>query len=128
MLNSLPKEREEVFKKGQSRIFHRTFRQQRKRIAAKLQNERIHKITFHTFRHWKATTEYAKTKDILRVMKMLGHKSIQNTLLYTQLVNFENDDYYSATAKTVEEAQKLVEAGFEYVCNFEEIKLFRKRK
>ena len=61
-------------------------------------------------------------------MKMLGHKSIQNTLLYTQLVNFENDDYYSATAKTVEEAQKLVEAGLEYVCNFEEIKLFRKRK
>ena len=61
-------------------------------------------------------------------MKMLGHKSIQNTLLYTQLVNFENDDYYSATAKTVEEAQKLVEAGFEFVCNIEEIKLFRKRK
>jgi hypothetical protein len=81
-----------------------------------------------TFRQWKATTEYAKTKDILRVVKMLGHKSIQNTLLYTQLVNFEQDDYYSATAKNVEEAQKLVEAGFEFVCNFEEIKLFRKRK
>ena len=86
------------------------------------------KITFHTFRHWKATTEYAKTKDILRVMKMLGHKSIQNTLLYTQLVNFENDEFHSATAKTVEEAQKLVEAGFEFVCNFEDIKLFRMRK
>lgn len=96
--------------------------------SIKLQNERIKKITFHTFRHWKATTEYAKTKDILRVMKMLGHKSIQNTLLYTQLVNFENDEYHSSTAKTVEEAQKLVEAGFEYVCNFEDIKLFRKRK
>jgi len=76
----------------------------------------------------KATPEYAKTKDILRVMKMLGHKSIQNTLLYTQLVNFENDEFYSGNAKTVEEAQKLIEAGFEYVCNFEEIKLFRKRK
>jgi hypothetical protein len=85
-------------------------------------------MTFHTFRHWKATTEYAKTKDILRVMKMLGHKSIPNTLLYTQLVNFENDEYCSANAKTVEEAQKLIEAGFEYVCNFGEIKLFRKRK
>jgi len=59
---------------------------------------------------------------------MLGHKSIQNTLLYTQLVNFENDEFHSATAKKVEEAQKLVEAGFEFVCNFEEIKLFRKRK
>jgi hypothetical protein len=72
--------------------------------------------------------EYAKTKDILHVMKMLGHKNIQNTLLCTQLVNFENGEYYSANAKTVEEAQKLIEAGFEYVCNFEKIKLFRKRK
>jgi hypothetical protein len=43
-------------------------------------------------------------------------------------VNFENDDYHSATAKNVEEAQKLVEAGFEYVCDFGETKLFRKRK
>jgi hypothetical protein len=72
--------------------------------------------------------EYAKTKDILHVMKMLGHRNIQSTLLYTQLVNFESDEYHSATAKTVEEAQKLVETGFEYVCDFEEIKLFRKRK
>jgi hypothetical protein len=72
--------------------------------------------------------EYAKTKDILHVMKVLGHKNIQNTLLYTQLVNFENDDYYSATARSVEEAQKLVETGFGYVCTFNDVKLFRKRK
>ena len=100
----------------------------RSRVAFKLKNDRINKITFHTFRHWKATMEYAKTKDILHVMKILGHKSIQSTLLYTQLVNFESDDYHSATAKSVEEAQKLVEAGFEYVCDFDETKLFRKRK
>jgi hypothetical protein len=31
-------------------------------------------------------------------------------------------------AKTVEEAQKLVETGFEYVCSFDDMKLFRKRK
>jgi hypothetical protein len=59
---------------------------------------------------------------------MLGHKNIQNTLLYTQLISFENEDYHSATAKTVQEAQKLIEAGFEYVCEFDGVKLFRKRK
>jgi len=64
----------------------------------------------------------------LHVMKMLEHKSIQNTLLYTQLVNFERDEFHSATARSVEEAQKLVEVGFEYVCDFNETKLFRKRK
>jgi site-specific recombinase XerC len=80
------------------------------------------------FRHWKATMEYAKTKDILHVMKMLGHKNIQNTLLYTQLIIFENDEFHSAIATTVQAAQKLIEVGFEYVCEFNEVKIFRKRK
>lgn len=127
MLSSLPREKHKPFECS-PRHFTRTFRQQRKRIAGKLKNERISKITFHTFRHWKATTEYAKTKDILHVMQLLGHKNIQNTLLYTQLISFENDDFHSATAKTVQEAQILVEAGFEYVCDFAEVKLFKKRK
>jgi hypothetical protein len=72
--------------------------------------------------------EYHKTRDILHVKEMLGHRSIQSTLVYTQPINFEDDDFNSATAKNVEEAQKLVEAGFEYVCDFDNIKLFRKRK
>jgi len=46
----------------------------------------------------------------------------------TQLISFESDDFHSATATTVQDAQKLVEAGFEYVCDFNETKLFRKRK
>jgi len=33
-----------------------------------------------------------------------------------------------ATAKTVDEAKKLIEQGFEYVTKFENVKLFRKRK
>ena len=72
--------------------------------------------------------EYAKIKDILHVMELLGHKSIQNTLLYTQLVNFEADEYHSAVVATIEEARKLIEAGFEYVCDMDGVKLFRKHK
>ncbi|MEM3629165.1 MAG: site-specific integrase [Candidatus Bathyarchaeia archaeon] len=97
-------------------------------MAAKLGNPRLLQITFHTFRHWKATMEYAKTKDILHVKQILGHRNINSTLIYTQLVNFEADEYYSATAKTTEEAKTLIEAGFEYVCDMEGVKLFRKRK
>jgi integrase len=127
MLNSLPKKKEEPFACS-SRHFARYFRDQRANIANKLKNERIRKITFHTLRHWKATMEYHKTRDILHVMKMLGHRNIQNTLLYTQLISFENDEFHSATAATVRDAQRLVEAGFEYVCDFNDTKLFRKRK
>jgi hypothetical protein len=51
-----------------------------------------------------------------------------NTLIYTQLVDFKEEEYVCKVAKTVEEACKLIEAGFEYVCNFDDVKLFRKRK
>jgi len=36
--------------------------------------------------------------------------------------------YHSATATTVKDTQKLVEAGLEYVCDFNEVKVFGKRK
>jgi len=48
--------------------------------------------------------EYQRTKDILYVMRMLGHKSIQNTLVYTQMVQFKNEEYCSATTSTIEDA------------------------
>jgi hypothetical protein len=43
-------------------------------------------------------------------------------------VEFEGDEYHSAIADNVEEAKKLIEAGFEYVCNHNESMIFRKRK
>jgi len=110
--------------RNQRRIFQR----QRKRVAAKLHNPRIENITFHTFRHWKATMEYHKTKDILYVMKLLGHRSISNTLVYTQLIAFKDDEYVSKVATSTDEACKLVEAGFEHVCEINENHIFRKRK
>jgi hypothetical protein len=61
-------------------------------------------------------------------MQFVGHRSIKNALAYTQPPNFENSNYHLATAKTVEEAGKLIEAGFEYVCTCNDIMLFRKPK
>jgi len=128
MLNRIDKTGEWIFKPWQLKHMRRTFQRIRNRLAFKLCNPRLKLITFHTFRHWKATMEYAKTKDILHVMQLLGHKNIKNTLKYTQLVNFKDDEYHFATAKTIEEAGKLIEAGFEYVCHHEGVMLFRKRK
>jgi len=72
---------------------------------------------------------YHKTKDILLVKQKLGHKNINSTLIYTQLVSFDEDDSTSKTAKTIKEAGELVEAGFEYVYTTpQNIMLFRKRK
>jgi len=128
MLANLPKKTVKVFDYRNKFHLEKAFRKQRKRIAHKLGNSRILQIHFHTFRHWKATTEYHKTKDILHVMQLLDHKNIKNTLIYTQLQNFQDDDYVCKAAMTVAEASQLIEAGFEYVTEMENVKLFRKRK
>jgi integrase len=134
ILNSLPRKSQYVFHNSDVDPmkslddFTRNFQGRRKLIALKLQNPRICQISFKTFRHFKATTLYAKTKDILLVMRTLGHKNINNTLVYTHLVDFQNDDWICKTAGTVDEAKTLVESGFEYVTEIENVKLFRKRK
>ena len=71
---------------------------------------------------------YARTKDILYVKEQLGHKRLENTLIYTHLVNFEGEEWTCKVAKTVEEASDLIENGFEYVTEMDSVKLFRKRK
>ena len=128
MLNSLPQNEEYVFRRGILRFFADNFRRQRKSIARKLQNPRIKLVTFRSLRHFKATMEYHKTKDILHVMRMLGHKNIKNTLVYTHLIECGDDEYVSKVARNAEEAGKLIEVGYEYVCTTpDELLLFRKR-
>jgi len=61
-------------------------------------------------------------------MGVLGHKRIQNTLKYTQLVEVDEDEYVSRVAKSTVEVCELVDSGFEYVCDVDDNKVFRKRK
>jgi integrase len=120
MLNRLPKKPVYLFREANQDPItslhgaRRNFERQRKRLAVKLQNPRLMQIHFHSLRHFKATPEYHKTKDILYVMQLLGHKNIQNTLVYTHLVNWESDEIVCKVAKTVNEAQALIESGFDY--------------
>jgi integrase len=91
---------------------------QRSGIAQKLQNPKILEIHFTTLSHWKRMMEYHRTKDVLYVQKLLGHKSLQSTMVY---VGYETacfgqpskEDVTVKMAVNVEEACKLVEVGFE---------------
>ena len=48
-------------------------------------------------------------------------------MVYTHLIKTESDQYYSAIAKNTEEAQRLIENGFRFVCTTpEDVMLFRK--
>jgi len=85
MLSALPKVGGKVFTVARASNIGTTFYASRKRLARKLQNPRLEHISFHTFRHWKATTLYHRTKDSLYVKESLGHKKLYTTLLYIQV-------------------------------------------
>lgn len=131
MINQLPRKSEKLCTMSKH-SFRTSFEGARKRTAAKLNNQRITKITLHTFRHFKGTMEYHKTKDIIHVKSVLGHKSIESTMVYINIEQAlwlsDTDEWTCKTAKTPEEAIKLIETGFEYVTEINCIKLFRKRK
>jgi hypothetical protein len=48
--------------------------------------------------------------------------------LYTHLVHFDVDEYHTATSKSLKQDEELLKAGFEYVTERDDIKIYRKRK
>lgn len=133
MLNALPRDSERVFRDGPINSMKTTFTRARKRLSRKLQNPRLLRISFHTFRHWKATMLYHKTKDTYYVKQFLGHKSLKSTEIY---INIENalyeagaDDAFTVkVAEKPQEVKSLLEVGFEYVCQKDTLIFLRKRK
>ena len=74
--------------------------------------------------------EYHKTKNIKFVQNLLGHKKLENTDLYTHLINFESDQWHVTHATNLQEENKLIEAGFEYVrySDKDQVATYRKPK
>jgi integrase len=133
MLNALPRKSQRIFSNKTINSLKATFIETRKRIAHKLQNPRLLKISFHTFRHWKATMEYHRTKDILYVKNLLGHKILEHTELYINLEkaifgDTYDQEYHVKVASTPQEIKALLEVGYEYVCEKDSLLFFRKRK
>jgi len=101
----------------------------RKRVAKNTNNPQLNQIPLRNLRHHYACKTYDRTKDILLVMQKLGHKKIETTMLYTQLITFDEEDHYTCkTAQNVKECQDLIEHGFTYITEIDGYKLFRKRK
>jgi hypothetical protein len=105
----------------------------RRRLAHNLQNSRLLRMSFHTFHHWKATMEYHKTHDIEYVKQFLGHKGIKNTEIYLHMESIifgesGNDEFTVKVAEKPEELKSLLEVGFEYVCQKDNLIFLRKRK
>jgi integrase len=112
-----------------SRTYGKMYAVTRRRLANKLKDPTLLTIRLYDFRHYFATMLYHKTRDIILVKQKLGHRCIENTLVYTQLLDTtEEDEYTCKTADNIKEAQQLIETGFEYVTEMDGTKLFKKRK
>jgi hypothetical protein len=66
--------------------------------------------------------------NVLTVKRLLGHKRIENTMKYISMIHFKDDEFEVTTATTVEEAKKVLEAGFSYITEKTGIMLFRRPK
>ena len=106
------------------------WRRTRNRLANKLNEPQLRQIPLRNLRHYFATRTYDRTKDILLVKQLLGHKKLETTMFYTQLITFTEDEEYTCKAtNNTKEAQDLVEHGFAYIATTpDNLMLFRKRK
>jgi integrase len=138
--NTLEMLRMFIMKKGlktNDRVFPTTsksicnsYRKLRNALAEQLNDTELHQIRLYDFRHFKASMEYDKTKDLLYVKQLLGHKDLRTTLRYTQLINIQDNDEWTCKAtRNTEEAMKLIEVGFQIVTTTPDgTMLFKKRK
>lgn len=132
MLNTLPRiHGDNVFNRHKQAL-RENFDHQRKTIAQKLNNPRLIQISFHTFRHWRATIEYHNTKDIMHVKQMLGHKNVNNTTIYITLeagIYLQTDENFTCRiAHNEQEEAELIEAGFTHINNRGDLAFYKKRK
>jgi len=77
--------------------------------------------------------DHESVKDTLAKRKSWSSakKNIKNTLMYVQLAEElfrDQQEYVSKVAKTETDVCTLIDAGFEYVCDLEGSKIFRKNK
>jgi len=132
MLNSMPKQDTKVFGTSLVSSMRTNFCRSRKRLAKKLQNPRLLRISFHTFRHWKATAIQHQTHDPWIVEEFLGHKSLRSTEIYITyektIYESSSDEYTVKVVKDPNEIMRLLEVGFEFVCEKDNLLFLRKRK
>jgi len=128
MINQLPRNSTRIFDYKDKRTPRKSFERLRKRVAENTGNPRIMQIHLHTLRHWKATVEFHKTNNVILVMKLLGHKCLNNTQRYIQLLPELSDDFVCGVAHNTQEAIKLIESGYTFVQTIGEEHIYKKRK
>ena len=109
-------------------LYGKQYRSMRNKLSSKLKDPSIHKIRLYDLRHAFCTRKLNDINNPYTVMVLMGHKKLETTQRYMHLLNLNDDEWTVDGATTVEQAKKLLEAGFQYQTTIEGVQLFRKRK
>lgn len=128
-INNNQRQLNESLFKGNPVTYGKEFREVRNRLAKKLNDETLKTVRLYDLRHYFATMDYQKFHDLKRTQYLMGHKHSSTTDIYTHLLdNGEEDEYTVKTANNVKEATDLIEHGFQYITEMDNVKIFKKRK
>jgi len=67
------------------RILRNQWNTYRKRAYLNFRDQELLKIRLGDLRHWFATTEYLKSRDIFRLKYLMGNRDIKITLIYMHI-------------------------------------------
>lgn len=114
-----------------SKIMGDVWRDTRRRAAAKLCKPELDRIPLKSLRNYSGAQPYYKLEraDPIAVMRHLRHKKLETTMHYLRgITTNEEVDYISKPSTNLKEDQELIDAGFTFVTQRDEYKLWRKRK
>jgi hypothetical protein len=105
-------------------------------VRARKQASQIHNdptlltIAMKNLRNYSGAQYYLRyEKDAIGTMRHLRHKKLETTMHYLRAIVLDQEpEYDSRTARSIEEDQQLINAGYQYVTERDGIKLYRKRK
>jgi len=98
-----------------SEYMGKIWRRTRNKLATKIQDPQLKQIPMRNLRNYSGAQLYYKLQDPIAVMRHLGHKKLETTMHYLKGIVINGEEEYTCkTATTVQEAQTLIEAGFQY--------------
>jgi integrase len=103
----------------------------RKRAYSKFKDPELMKIRLYDLRHWYGTMQYIQTRDIFHVKYLMGHRNIESTLHYMHVAKgliTNSREYNVRVAKDLDQFKELLESGYEYVTDYDGLKVLRRRK
>jgi hypothetical protein len=113
----------------QPKVMSEMWRRARNTASQNHNDPTLKTIPMKNLRNYSGAQFYLKFNDTIGTMRHLRHKRLETTMHYLRAIVLDaEEEYICKTAKTPEEASKLIELGFTKADEIDGIHLYRKRK